>query len=333
MRAARRTAATPVFQQKMTRRALLQRAPAATVGLAGATWMLEQPFTRQVIRVLLASVTNPRSPITDAPSGYFHGIFNLERPEDVAEAAAVGINYTLGYGHHSWESADPESPLGQAHLRYGMRTFLDIQGAALSCRRGAGRVDAVAVRELVGRFYQSPLLAGYWTKDDDCGSEGTAVKEIAAIIRSIDPDPRHLIMPGYSGAPSLARNYVHGQADVLGFYPYPAFSSGPAGEVPEMLHIVRERTPRGAHPPPFIGIYQVFGLPPRISRPSAQEVVRQVSTYRALGAVGVAGYGWNGTGLTHIPANDATLRQAVADVTQWMITGPGRANTRGIQAG
>jgi hypothetical protein len=214
-----------------------------------------------------------------------------------------------------------------------MRTFLDVQGAGLSCRNGVGQVDEAAVRAVVGRFCQSPLLAGYWTKDDDCGVEGTAVKQIAAIIRSIDPDSRHLIVPGFDTAASVARNYVHGQGDVLAFYPYPAFTRGPAVEVPAMLRIVHERTPHGAQPPPFIGIYQVFGSPPTIALPSVQKVVSQVATYRALGAVGVAGYGWAQTGVTRFPENDVTLRQAVAAVTQWMISGPGRKYTHGIQAG
>jgi len=330
-RVARR--AGQLTRRAITRRGLLRALPSAAVGLASLTWMGQQPFTQQMLGVLRAAAAMPRSPIAGAPNGYFHACFNIERPEDVPMAAALGINFAFGYGSVSWRSVDPTNPLGQALARYGMRAFLDIESAALSCRGGRGVVDSSAIRGLVARFASSPLLAGYWTKDDDCGDEGAAVKEIATIIRSVDADPRHLIVPGYGDAASLARNYVHGQADVLAFYPYPAFSRGPAAEVPEMLRIVRERTPAGAQPPPFLGIYQVFGAPPHIALPSVQEIVDQVAAYRSLGALGVVGYGWDQSGMTHLPSNDATLRAAIAAATQWMITGPGRAYTRGIPAG
>jgi hypothetical protein len=336
-RVATRIEVAPAERRGITRRGLLKSVPGAAVGLATTTWLYQQPLTRQVLRVLLTAAPAPPSapsPIANAPAGYFHACFSVDTPEDVARAAALGINYTICYGSASYASADPTSAQGQALARYGMRTFLDIESSSLSCRSGQGQVDVSKVRELVGRFAQSPLLAGYWTKDDDCGNEGAAVKDIASLIRSIDPDPRHLIMPGYGVAASVARNYVHGQGDVLGFYTYPAQSYGPAVEVPEMLRIVRERTPRGAQPPPFIGIYQVFGSPPSIRVPTVQDVVKQVATYRALGAVGVGGYAWQQyVGLSHLPVNDATLRQAIAAVTQWMISGPGRAYKHGIQAG
>lgn len=319
------------LRRGITRRELLKAAPSALVGIAGLTWLYEQPMTRQVLDAFAAAMTMPRSPIANAPPGYFHACFNLERPDDVAAAAAVGINYAFGYGSVSWRSLDPTDPLGQALTRYGMRAFLDIKSAALSCHEGRGQVNSSAVRGLVARFAGSPLLAGYWTKDDDCGTEGAAVREIASIIRAIDPDPHHLIVPGYGDAAALARNYVHGQADVLAFYPYPAFSRGPAVEVPDMLRIVRERTPSGVQPPPFLGIYQVFGSPPSIALPTVDQVVAQVDTYRALGAVGVVGYGWEQRGMTHLPMNNVTLRDAIAAASRWMIAGPGRAYTRGIR--
>jgi hypothetical protein len=312
---------------------LLKELPAVAVSLAGTTWLYEQPFTRQVLRVLLTAMTSPRSPIANAPLGYFHACFTVRSPEEVTQAAVLGINYTITYGSASLQSADPESALGQALTHYGMRTFLDLESPALACRDGKGQVDASRVREVVGRFCTSPLLAGYWTKDDDCGDEGAAVLQLAQLIRMLDPDPHHLVLPGFADAASVARNYRHGQGDVLGFYPYPSGTRGPAVEVPQMLRLVRARTPSGAAPPPFIGIYQAFGIPPRIAVPTVAEVVRQVAVYRALGAVGVAAYGWESNGISHLPANDLTLRQAIAAVTQWMITGPGHSYTHGIQAG
>ncbi len=144
-----------------------------------------------------------------------------------------------------------------------MKTFLNVENPYLSCSAGHGQVDVAHVRALVGQFYQSPLLAGYWTKDDDCGYEASAVRQMYQEIRSIDPDPHHLIMPGFSDAGSVNRNYAPGQADVLAFYPYPVYSGGPAYEVPRMLNIVRSRTPSGQQPPHFIGIYQAFARPPR----------------------------------------------------------------------
>jgi hypothetical protein len=320
----------PTRRQAITRRAVLKGVAAPAVALVGATWACEQPLTRHLLRMLFSSTAPPHSGL---PTGYFHGCFNLEQPAFAGPAAALGINYTITYEGASLAAADPENALGKALGRFGIRTFLDLYSPALSCRNGTGQVDAARVRELVGRFHTSPLLAGYWTKDDDCGSEGGAVRELATLIRAIDANPRHLIMAGYGSAASVARNYEHGQADVLGFYPYPAAGPGPAVEVPAMLRLVRQRTPPGARPPPFIGIYQVFGAPPRIAVPTAAEVVRQVAIYRALGAVGVAGFGWVADGPLHTPDNDATLRHAIAAVTDWMLHGAGRLYTTGIVAG
>src|SRR5262245_37980445 len=328
-----RSGQAPARQHGISRRAVLSYASAGAVGLAAATWLHEQPYTRELLQVLLTAATTPHSPLADAPDGYFHACFSVRQPADVARAAALGINFVICYGSASQQSVDPESPLGRALTRYSMRAFLDIQSAALSCQGGTGQVDTAAVSALVGRFARSPLLAGYWTKDDDCGNEGLAVQQLASLIRSVDPDRRHLIMPGYGNAASLARNYRHGQADVLGFYPYPAAGRGPAHEVPGMLRIVLARTPAGAAPPPFIGIYQVFGSPPHTARPSVQEVVDQVAAYRSLGAVGVAGWAWDTQTVSHHPSNDATLRQAIAAVTQWLIAGPGRTYHQGVRAG
>ena len=85
-----------------------------------------------------------------------------------------------------------------------------------------------------------------------------------------------------------------------------------------MLRAVRDRTPVGATPPPFIGIYQDFATPPYRPVPSVAEVVAQAQAYLDNGAAGVAGFGWEAPNESHIVANDPTLRQAVGAVSQWM---------------
>src|SRR5262245_1092414 len=105
-------------QHVITRRALLSYAPAAVVGLAAGTWLYEQPYTRDVLQVLFTAATTPRSPLAEAPDGYFHACFSVRQPADVARAAALGINFVICYGSASQQSVDTESALGRALTRY-----------------------------------------------------------------------------------------------------------------------------------------------------------------------------------------------------------------------
>jgi hypothetical protein len=316
----------------LTRRQLIARsgALAATLGTA-----LALPLTSSVhAAATLASdrgtdllgFTNTTSPVGAPqrvprryPSGYLHAAFTVDTPEQVTQAAALGITHTICYAGTSWAAADPTTTLGAALQQHGMKTFLNVENPYLSCSGGQGRLDVLGVRALVGRFYTSPLVAGYWTKDDDCGSEAEAVRQLYQEIRSIDADPTHLIMPGYSDAHSVDRNYMHGQGDVLGFYPYPAYSRGPAIELPRMLHIVRARTPHGLHHPPFIGIYQAFGTPPRRPVPSVQNMLWQARTFLDFGAAGLAAWGWEAGGIeTHVVSNDSALQRGVGAASRYL---------------
>lgn len=247
---------------------------------------------------------------------YFHATFTVNSVQDAELAASLGINYTISYAQMSWASADPNSDIGQTLARLSMKTFLNVENPFLTCSHGQGQLDEQGVRDLVGRLHQSPLIAGYWTKDDDCGYEANTVRQLYQLIRSIDPNPNHLIMPGFSDAGSVNRNYAPGQGDVLAFYPYPAYSRGPAVEVPRMLNIVRSRTPRGQNPPPFIGIYQAFGNPPRQPTPSSSAILDEVYTYVRHGAIGVGGYGVQGNRVDI--GNNANVQHAVANVSAYL---------------
>lgn len=254
------------------------------------------------------------------PFGYFHACFEVNTPAEVDTVAALGINYTITYGDWSWASADPTTAMGQALLRHGMKTFVNVEYPFLQCPGGYGYVSQLdTIRNLVAKFKDSPLTAGYWIKDDDCGDEGVAILGLYNLIRSIDENPQHLIMPGFGDAGSVYRNYVYGCADLLGFYPYPAYSRGPALEVPDMLRNVRARTPAGATPPPFIGIYQDFATPPYRPILPVSNVLAQVKAYMNNGAAGVAGFGWDeAPPETYVAGNNDTLRAAVPAVTQWL---------------
>jgi hypothetical protein len=305
-----------------TRRELLRRGAyaAAAVGVAlGATLLPGGGAITAQARSRRKRHATPRpAPPPTYHGPYFHAAFTVNTPAEVEQAASLGITHIINYVGSSWSSADLTSPLGQALARHGMKTFLNVENPFLSCSAGQGHVDVARLRALVGQFYQSPLLAGYWTKDDDCGSEADAVRQIYHEIRSIDPDPKHLIMPGFGDAGSVNRNYAPGQADLLAFYPYPVYSRGPAYEVPRMLNIVRSRTPHGQQPPPFIGIYQAFARPPRRPVPSRSNILNQVYTFVRYGAAGVGAFGWESDNDTHVIGNDPSLRHAVAAVSSYL---------------
>jgi hypothetical protein len=299
----------------------------------GASWLLQTPSGRQFAQTMrelaLASAGSPdpagaaHAPDSSRfPPGYFHAFFTVNSPEEAGQAAQLGVNYTIQYGATSAAAVDPTTTLGQALMRNGMRTFLNLENPFLTCANGSGALDEEGVRQLVARFKDSPLLAGYWTKDDDCGDMRAAVLRLHDLIRAIDPHPGHRIIPGFGDATSVTRNYVHGQGDLLGFYPYPAYSRGPAVELPQMLAIVRARTPSGATPPPFVGIYQDFGNPPQRPVPSQSDIVSQAQIYLAHGAIGVAGFGWEADSESHVPANDTTLRAAVGAVSNMLLKRP-----------
>lgn len=312
--------------RELTRRKLLLRGGAIAAGVVGGSWLYGTKSVAKALNFALNYQPIDHPYISAAPAGYFHGCFTVNTPVEVERAAAAGINYTICYGWPSLESANPESALGKALARQGMKTFLNVEAPFLHCTAGVGHADLTHIRELVVRFHRSPLLAGYWIKDDDCGDERGAVLAIANLIRSIDKDPSHLIAPGFGDSGSVQRNYVHGQGDLLGFYPYPEYDRGPAYEVPRMLQAVRERTPSGATPPPFIGIYQAFATPPQRPRLSITEIVDQARSYMALGAAGVTAYGWESGSELLAAANDATLRAGIGAVTGWLVNGEGRAH-------
>jgi len=273
-----------------------------------------------------ADATPPAAPDAHPrlPAGYFHLAFTVDTPEQVAQAAALGITHTICYAGTSWGAAGLSTTLGYAMRQHGLKTFLNVQNPFLSCSRGKGQLDLKGLRDVVRRYHQSPILAGYWTKDDDCGQEADAVSRMYREIRAIDPNPNHLIMPGFSDARSVYRNYRHGQGDLLGFYPYPAYSNGPAYEIPRMLRIVRARTPRGHKPPPFIGIYQAFGNPPRRPVPSARNILSQARTYLNYGALGLGAFGWEADIESHVIKNDPTLQKAVGAVSAYLRAHPAR---------
>lgn len=252
------------------------------------------------------------------PPRYFHAFFTVDDADAINQAAALGVNYTICYVGSSWASADPTSPLGAALLRNGMRTFLNVENPFLTCAGGTGTLDVAGVTSLVERFRGSPLVAGYWTKDDDCGDMRAAVLRLHDLIRQLDPNPAHRIMPGFGDARSVARNYVHGQADLLGLYPYPVTTRGPRIELPEMLSIVRQRTPAGLQPPPFIGIYQDFAWPPAVPIPATADVLSQVETYIGAGAIGVGGFGWDIDSQTVSAGNNPHLRAVIGSVSAWL---------------
>jgi hypothetical protein len=314
----------------LSRRDLLRYGAGAVVLVGGVEWLTQTPSGRAFARDLRSFAltagspapagTAAHAPVTfHFPPGYFHAFFTVNSPEEATQAAVVGVNYTIQYGPTSAAAVDLTTTLGQTLARNGMKTFLNVENPFLSCANGSGVLDEQGVVQFVTRFKDSPLLAGYWTKDDDCGAEAAAVLRLHDLIRAIDPDPRHRIMPGFGDAASVARNYAHGQGDLLGFYPYPAYSRGPAVELPQMLAIVRARTPSGATPPPFVGIYQDFGNPPQRPVPSQSDILSQAQVYLDHGAIGLAGFGWEADIESHVPANDATLRLAVSAVSNILL--------------
>ncbi len=329
VRPSRLREAEPEAHRRFSRRDLLSwggAALAAAVGLGAISQTKQAKQAFAAITHQSPATPQPASgaahPGTHLPFGYFHAFFEVNSPDEVDAAAALGINYTITYYQVSWDSANPDTAIGKALLRHGMKTFVNLEYPFLKCPDGYGHVsDLETIKNLVARFKDSPLTAGYWIKDDDCtyvGDEAVALVGLYNIIREIDPDPTHLIMPGFGDAGSVYRNYAHGCADLMGFYPYPAYSRGPAIEVPEMLRTVRERTPPGATPPPFMGIYQDFATPPIRPVLPVSNVIQQVKAYMDNGASGIAGFGWEAPNETHVAGNDATLRQAIGAVTQWL---------------
>ena len=315
--------------QHFSRRDLLAWGGAALAAVAGVGIISQTKAAKSALAAithqagLLATPVPIATPPTRAatlPFGYFHACFEVNTPAQVDTVAALGINYTITYGDWSWTSADPTTSMGKALLRHNMKTFVNVEYPFLQCPDGYGYVSQLdTIRNLVTRFKDSPLTAGYWIKDDDCGDEGVAILGLYNLIRSIDTNPAHLIMPGFGDAGSVNRNYAYGSADLLGFYPYPAYSRGPVLEVPDMLRIVRDRTPAGATPPPFIGIYQDFASPPYRPILPVTNVIEQVKAYMTNGAAGVAGFGWSeAPPETYVAGNNATLAAAVPAVTQWL---------------
>jgi hypothetical protein len=317
--------------RRFSRRRALQVAGGLLVGAVGLdvlghTQPIEAAFTSLAAFAQAFPAPKPTAAAALSPlAGYFHGCFEVNTPAEVATVAALGVNYTITYGGWSWASADPQDPMGKALARHGMRTFLNVEYPYLQCNSsGQGYLtDMAAVRNLVRQFRDSPLLAGYWIKDDNCSQtqygEVNVLRELHQLIREIDPNPAHLIMPGFGEAYSVALNYQPGYADLLGFYPYPGWSRGPAVEIPEMLRIVRDRTPAGQTPPPFLGIYQAFATPPIRPILSVATVLANVATYIAEGAMGVAAFGWDqAPPETYVARNNATLAAAIPAVTQWL---------------
>jgi hypothetical protein len=319
-------------QRRWSRRDVLTWGGAALAAAAGLGILSQTKPAKQALAALGHAPASAITPTTAAatatgaapkwPFGYFHACFEINSASDAEAAAKLGINYTIAYSQTSWDSADPTTAIGQTLLRHDMKTFVNLEYPYLVCTDSYGHVTNLEqVRNLVAQFKDSPLTAGYWIKDDDCtytGDEQVALVGLYNLIREIDPNPAHLIMPGFGDAGSVARNYAHGCGDMLGFYPYPAYSRGPALEVPDMLKTVLDRTPAGMQPPPFMGTYQVFATPPIRPAPSVSDVVGQVQAYMANGAAGIAGFGWHAPNESLIIANYPPFYQAVGAVTQWL---------------
>ena len=179
------------------------------------------------------------------------------------------------------------------------------------------------IRDLVLRFRDSPLTAGYWIKDDDCtdtGDEQVALIGLYNLVRSLDPNPQHYIVPGFGDAGSIARNYAHGCCDLIGFYPIRRIAVAPRRDA---RHAGDGARPHARWPDARALHRHLSGLRlAGICRPvfARQQRRDQVATFIADGAVGIGGFGWNAPNESHIAANDKTLRDAVGAVTQWLIT-------------
>lgn len=325
----RNDAEEPQERRRFSRRDLLTWGGAALATAAGLGILSQTKPAKQALAALGhggepgAAPTATAAPVTHKlPFGYFHACFEVNSAAEAEAAAKIGINYTISYSQTSWDSADPATAIGQTLLRNGMKTFVNLEYPYLVCTDSYGHVTNLEqVRNLVAQFKDSPLTAGYWIKDDDCtytGDEQVALVGLYNLIREIDPNPAHLIMPGFGDAGSVYRNYAHGCCDLMGFYPYPAYSRGPALEVPDMLKTVRARTPPGAQPPPFMGTYQVFATPPIRPAPSESDILGEVQAYMENGAAGIAGFGWNAPNESLIISNYPPFYQAVSAVTQWM---------------
>ena len=304
------------MNRHLTRRELLAAGGATVAVMTGCGLMGR----------MLPALQTQSAPHTPSrfPLGYFHGLFLVERPDEVELAARLGITHTICYGHTSIDSADPSTALGQALARHGMKTLLNMIDF-LHAEDGRVQLDVAGAAALVGRLHNSPLLAGYWTKDDDLGDERAAVVQLHRLIRAVDPNPAHLVVPGFGDADSVQRNYAPGQADVLGFYPYPAYSRGPAIEVPAMLRVVDERTNVDAVPPPFVGIYQAYSNPNHGSIPDVNAVLEQAQLFLSFGAIGLIGFSMETGTEAFAVINDATLREAVSQVSQMLRQEVGQA--------
>lgn len=232
-----------------------------------------------------------------------HGAFIAGTPQEVDIAANAGMSYVINYsyspyaGNPSENALDPTSTLGKEFIKYNIKSFLDVHrliGSHQDYKDCAWtNANTQALTTLVQKYYTNTTLGGYWIKDDDIGCDmKPALKQIYQTIRSIDNDQNHVVMAGYGVASSMS-NYEDGVADVLAFYPYPAYNEGHTVEwhIQHMIASEKAATPAGKTPPPWVGIYQAFfASDGHVSEPSKQEIIDSVNTYIKYGATSVIAF-------------------------------------------
>lgn len=278
-----------------------------------------------------------------------HSAFIASTPNDVDIAAQAGMSFIINYGQTSQDALNPSTDLGKAFIKHNIKSLLDVHyliGHEMNYKKGDcywGDTNTQALKNLVLQYHNNPILGGYWTKDDDLGCDmKPALLQMYKIIRSIDRNPRHIVMPGF-GVTSSMSNYADGVGDILAFYPYPAYNEGLTVEqhVINMLEAVKKATPPGKTQPPFIGVYQAFAAtgpsPCDASRQpipilSQQEMIDSVKVFMEYGAIGVSAFSVGPPcDVNEVADNTKQIQQEIIGVNQWLQENKGKIPKKRLQ--
>ncbi len=283
-----------------------------------------------------------------------HGAFIVHNSADVDFAAQNGISYVITYnwGDTTWSPGGLDTPnafdLTSDGLGYGtelvknnIKTYLDLHGF-ITYQNGNCAFDQTGATDLINKYYQSPVLGGYWIKDDDVQQSGTgvycdmkpALSELHQLIRSIDPNTGHIIMAGYGEPVGIQHNYAYGIADVYAFYPYPAYDGNNViSYIDQMAQSLKDAAKAANKPTePFVGVYQAFwsdgnptpnGQSKRFNAPTSSDILTDVREFFKDGAIGVVAFSIGvPEDVNKVADNDAGMAAIVQAVQNCIQTDP-----------
>ncbi len=271
-----------------------------------------------------------------------HGAFIASSVSDVDLAAQNGMSYIISYDPSVFAAG---SSVGQALLAHNMKAYMTLF-SAISYQPGTCVItsgDLQNAKNLITNNYQSPIFGGYWIKDDDVrDSAGNycdmkpALQQLHDLIRSIDPDPSHLILAGYGEPVGLQHNYTYGIADVIFFYPYPHYDGGTANVantlIPQMAQLVQQdQLPTGKTPPPIVGVYQAFEgqrysfsdchtpIADVVEQLQPSDIDAVLQAYQQIHVTGVAAFSMGPACDVHQTAgNDPAMLSLVQEAWSWI---------------